>query len=142
MVNIIKQNTLVFSPPNKYWMKKAEKICKNEKFNLFINSNEYLWKIKHFQLYEELFKSLDGYDNLLFLGTLIRPEIFFSELENYFEKKHIKIQYMTWNGKEILNDYIKDFIIKNKKYIFPIEYKNFLFFLESLEEQKISKNNL
>ena len=140
MVNIIKKNTLVFSPPNSYWMKKAKKICKNEEFNLFINSNEYLWKIKHFQLYEELFKSLNGYDNLLFLGTLIRPEIFFSELENYFEKKRIKIQYMTWNGKEILNDYIKNFVIKNKKYIFPIEYKNFLFFLESLEEQKIINN--
>ena len=143
-INIWKENKIIiFHPPNKYWKKIALSLCGKApgNFDLFYNTKENLWKIKHFQMYENLFSVLKYYDELWMLGPLVRPEIFFSELEYFYFREDITVIYPSLNKREVLNGYIENFIKDNS--IISIPYSNFLKYLfqrkTSLEEELNAK---
>lgn len=119
------KNSLIYTPPyNKFWIKKANLFV--EKFNckIFVHKNPHLWKIKHFQMYDDIFNEInnDNYDSVLFLGPLIRPEIFFAHAQFYVDEKfNCKIIYLSMNKREELNNSITNFISNNEK-IIAIDY--------------------
>ena len=131
MEKIINETALIYYPPNKYWKNISFNLLNKEpssnRIDLFNNNKEHLWKLKHFQMYEDLFSILKYYDELWFLGPLIRPEIFFSELEYFYFKEDITVFYPSMNKREILNDYIKNFVKSNS--IIPVPYKEFVKFM-------------